>query len=50
MKNKKIVTVEYWFDGITSSYQVTKKDYYNMYLNFPKFRRIVFDDGTEIYC
>ena len=47
---KKIVKVEYWFDGMTSAYEVSKSDYFNSYLSdFPKFRVIKFDDGSIIY-
>ena len=45
---KTVISVEYWFDGITSSYQVDKKEYYNSYLiGLPKFRLIIFDDGSR---
>jgi hypothetical protein len=51
MKTKQIRSIEYWFDGMTSSYMVTKEDYYNSYLDcFPKFRLITFTDGTQITC
>ena len=49
MKARNIVSIEYWFDGVTSSYQVTKEDYYNSYLyGMPKFRLITFDNGEQV--
>ena len=51
MKAKKIVKIEYWLDGMTSSYEVTKNDYYNSYLNgISKFRIVTFEDGQQISC
>lgn len=48
MKRVKIIEVEYWFDGVTSSYQVTKEEFYNSYLEpLPKFLLLVFEDGTS---
>lgn len=50
-KTPKIIKVEYWFDGITSSYQVTKRDFYNSYLKcFSKFRVLFFDNGEIKYA
>jgi len=47
---KKIKCIEYWFDGMTSSYQVSKSDYYNSYFEgIHKFKRIIFEDMSEIY-
>jgi hypothetical protein len=48
--NKRIIKIEYWLDGMTSSFQVTKKDYYNSYQNRTGFRLITFDNGTQITC
>jgi len=45
----KIIKVEYWFDGTTSSYQVEKNDFYNNYLNCSKFLVLFFEDGTQKY-
>lgn len=48
---KTIVSIEYWFDGVTSSYQVTKEDYYNSYLSeYKGFRLIRFNDGSQLTC
>ena len=42
-----IINIEYWLDGITSSYQVTKKEFYNSYNNcFSGFMLLFFNDGT----
>jgi len=49
MKTIAIKSIEYWFDWMTSCYQVTKKDYYNSYLNFSKFRVITLVDNTKFY-
>jgi len=51
MTTKTIKSIEYWFDGQTTSYQVTKQDYYNSYFSgVGKFRLITFTDNSQIYC
>ena len=40
-----IINIEYWLDGITSSYQVSKKEFYNNNC-FSGFMLLFFNDGT----
>lgn len=43
----KIESIEYWLDGVTSSFQVTKEDYYNSYQNRTGFIMITYSDGSQ---
>ena len=45
---KTVIETQYWFDGINSSYQVTKEDFYNLYLScYSGFKLVKYSDGSE---
>jgi hypothetical protein len=48
MKEKKIIAIEHWLNGMTTSMLTEKKDFWNsIRLGFTGYLVLHFEDGTE---
>ena len=46
MKKKELKKIEYWLDGMTSSFMVDKDEYYNWNINRSGFMLVEYIDGS----